>query len=419
MNPVAAGVLALGLLIVAAAAQLIETTYTRLGRARARSLDERGVAPTRPLGPLLVDRERVLGPASLIRLAAAVGLGAVVVALGRDRWGGWGTLAAAVVVLLVAQIVTSTVPRRLGLEANDRMALATAPVARRLAGAWPLRVVMVPIRRVAALLTPSAFEPGAADIGEDELIALATEAAEAEVIESTEAGLIESIIALGDTIVREVMVPRPDMVTIPADLTVDDGLAKIVESGYTRLPVHGSDGVDDVVGVVLSKDLLKALLNGCGDRMVVALARDAWFVPETKRAAELMREMQSRKEHLAITVDEYGGTSGLVTLEDIIEELVGEIVDEYDQEKPLIEQAADGTLTVSGRLPIDEFSALIDGELPEGNWDTVGGLLFDLLGHVPVEGESVVWDGYELRAVRVEGRRIELVSVTVLDRPSA
>jgi CBS domain containing-hemolysin-like protein len=347
-----------------------------------------------------------------------MGIGAVVAVVVADRWGGWPAVGAFVVVALVTEVLAGAVPRRLGLEANDRSALTTRRAAAFVARAWPLRVVATPVSRLAALLVPHPQQIEPADIGEDELIALAEAAAEADVIETLEAGLIESIIALGDTVVREVMVPRPDMVVIPADLTVDEALAKVVESGYTRLPVHGEAGVDDIVGLVISKDLLKAQLAGCGDRMVVALARDAWFVPETKRAAELMREMQARKVHLAITIDEYGATAGLVTLEDIIEELVGEIIDEYDEDRPLVEQRDDGSLVVSGRLPIDEFAELISVEPPTGGWDTVGGLLFDLLGHVPVEGETAVWDTHRLRAERVDGRRIELVAVHPVEEPN-
>jgi CBS domain containing-hemolysin-like protein len=418
VTPIVAVVVILCLVVVSAVAHWVEVTFTRLGRARARGLDEAFPHRRGTLLALVADRERALGPVSLVRLAAQMGIGAIVAVVVADSWGGWPAVGAFVLVALLTEVLAGAVPRRLGLEANDRSALTTRRLAATVARAWPLRVLAAPLSRLAAVLVPHPHQMEPSDIGEDELIALAEAAAEADVIETLEAGLIESIIALGDTVVREVMVPRPDMVVIPADLTVDEALAKVVESGYTRLPVHGEGGVDDVVGVVISKDLLKAQLAGCGDRMVVALARDAWFVPETKRAAELMREMQARKVHLAITIDEYGATAGLVTLEDIIEELVGEIIDEYDEDRPLVEERADGSLLVSGRLPVDEFAELISVEPPTGGWDTVGGLLFDLLGHVPVEGETAVWDGHRLRAERVDGRRIELVAVHPVEEPN-
>jgi CBS domain containing-hemolysin-like protein len=261
-------------------------------------------------------------------------------------------------------------------------------------------------------LTPSTPTPDDAEVSEDELLALAEAFAEADVIESAEANLIESIIELGDTVVREVMVPRPDMITVDDAATVTEALRRALTHGYTRLPVCGADGIDDVVGVVLTKDMTAAHLDERGDELVVTVHRSPMFVPETKRVAELMREMQGSKAHMAVVVDEYGGTAGLITLEDIIEELVGEITDEFDEDTPLVENLGGGGLRVSGRMSIDDFSALVGGELPEGDWDTVGGLVFDLLGHVPREGESVVCDGHRLTAERVLGRRIALVLVT-------
>ena len=416
MNLGLAGLIVVLALVVSAFAQLVETTFTRLGRARARSLDEwKGIRPS-VLGQLVEHREHLLGPASLLRVGCQLAAGAVTAVVVSDRWGGWWALAAVLVVVVATQLVASAIPRRLGLEANDRVAVSSRRSAKRLARFAPLRWPAAAISRLAAALTPLPSAPERSDVGEDELIAMAEDAAEADVIESAEAGLIESIIELGDTVARAVMVPRPDMVTLPADVTLDAALTRVVESGYTRFPVHGPGGIDDIVGVAISKDLLKARLAGQNDCLVGDLAREAWFIPETKRVAELMREMQARKAHLAVAVDEYGATAGLITLEDIIEELVGEIVDEYDVEEPLVQRMPDGCLLVSGRLPIDQFSELFDGELPEGNWDTVGGLVFDLLGHVPAEGECVSWDGARLRAERVDGRRIELVAVLPPDQ---
>jgi putative hemolysin len=416
LNPLFAAVIVAVALGLAAFAQLLETTYTRLGRARARGLDEREGDRARSLGALVEDRERILGTASLLRVTGLVVAGAVVGVFVADRLGGWGGLAAVVVVVLIAQLVASAVPRHLGLEANDRMAVALARPARLVAALPPLRWPAGILSRLAARLAPVRRTPEHGDVGEDELIAMAEAAAEASVIESAEAGLIESIIQLGDTVAREIMVPRPDMVALSGDLTVDQALACIVESGYSRLPVHGPGGIDDVVGLVITKDLLKASLRGESDRTLRELVRDAWFIPETKRVSELMREMQARKAHQAVVVDEYGATAGLITLEDIIEELVGEIVDEYDEDRPLVERRPDGSLLVSGRLPIDELTALVGGELPEGgDWDTVGGLLFDLLGHVPTEGEEASWNGARLQAEKVLGRRIELVGVFPLE----
>ena len=260
---------------------------------------------------------------------------------------------------------------------------------------------------------PGGDEP---PVSEAELLALADVAHEEDVIEGNERALIHSIIGFGDTVVREVMVPRPDMVTVAADETVGTTLKRSLEVGYSRLPVTGQQ-VDDVLGVAIMKDMIKLERAGRGADRVGDHAREAHFVPETKRVADMMREMQQQTFHLAMVVDEFGGTAGLVTLEDLIEELVGEIVDEFDVEEEPFERLEGGDLSVSARLPVDEVNEMIDGRLPEGPWDTVGGLVFDLLGHVPEAGEAVTVDGLRLVADRVNGRRIERVRIAVNSEP--
>jgi putative hemolysin len=238
-------------------------------------------------------------------------------------------------------------------------------------------------------------------------------AVEGDVIETEERALIHSIIDFGDTVVREVMVPRPDMVTIGADVTTEDALERALRAGFSRMPVIEQQ-VDDVVGIAYTKDMIREVRSGHGGDAVRSHLRPAHFVPETKRVAGLMREMQAETFHLAVVVNEYGGTAGLVTLEDLIEELVGEIVDEFDIEEAPVEELGAGELRVSARLVIDEVNELIDGDLPTGAWDTVGGLVFDRLGHVPKAGESVTVDGVRLVADRVNNRRIERVRIVPL-----
>ena len=206
------------------------------------------------------------------------------------------------------------------------------------------------------------------------------------------------------------------MRAVEADVAVSEALDVAIAAGFSRLPVHEGN-LDDVVGIAFAKDLIRAEREGHGQRPVRDFVRPAHFVPETKRVSRLMREMQDRKFHQAIAVDEYGGTAGLVTLEDLIEELVGEIVDEYDVEEPPVQTLADGDVSVTARFPVDELNELLDAELPEGDWDTVGGLLFNVLGRVPVEGESVEVDGVRLVAERVEGHRIGRIRITSLHAP--
>jgi CBS domain containing-hemolysin-like protein len=184
----------------------------------------------------------------------------------------------------------------------------------------------------------------------------------------------------------------------------------VILNGYSRIPACG-EGIDDVIGIVHAKDLMRAERDDQEHRPVGELARPAHFVPETKRVAELLREMQLQRFHMAIVIDEYGGTAGLVTLEDIIEELLGEIVDEFDVEDAMIEPLPGGDYRVNARMPLDEVNDLLRARLPEGDWDTIGGLLLSELGHVPSEGESVEVGGWRLTAQRVVGRRIGRVRV--------
>jgi CBS domain containing-hemolysin-like protein len=192
--------------------------------------------------------------------------------------------------------------------------------------------------------------------------------------------------------------------------TIDEALDVAISAGYSRLPAC-EGGTDNVVGLVFLKDLARRSRAGHGEDPVRTALRPAVFVPETKRVAELLREMQTRQFHMAIVVDEYGDTAGLVTLEDLLEEIVGEIADEYDVERPPLEHLPDGGLRVAGSLSINDLNDELGVDLPHEEWDTVGGLVFTLLGHVPAEGETVTFQGFELATERVVGRRIASVLI--------
>lgn len=239
----------------------------------------------------------------------------------------------------------------------------------------------------------------------------AEEEIEQDAQDREEIELISSVLDFSDTIVREVMVPRTDMVTIRENDVSDLAVDVVVEHGYSRLPVTG-EGFDDIRGIIYAKDLLRFLDEGSAPEAVSNLMRPAYFVPETKRVSDLLSDMQSGKVHIAVVVDEFGGTAGIVTIEDLIEELVGEIVDEHDTEEAMVEVADDGSLVVDARLAVEELSELVGVELPDEGWDTVGGLVLGLAGRVPHEAETFEVEGVVLTATRVQGRRIAQVSVT-------
>ena len=228
--------------------------------------------------------------------------------------------------------------------------------------------------------------------------------------EAEERELITSVLEFTDTIVREVMVPRTDMVTLPGTASTDDAVDLVLESGRSRIPVTG-DSVDHVVGVVFGRDLLELFDREASARPVRRIMHEAYFVPETKPISSLLREMQAKQQHMAIVIDEFGGTAGLVTIEDLIEELVGEIVDEYDEEEPMIVES-DGTWLVDARLDVDDLANVVGVELPSDEWDTVGGLVLELAGRVPEEGEAFDHDGLVFVAHSVQGRRVSKVKVS-------
>jgi CBS domain containing-hemolysin-like protein len=265
--------------------------------------------------------------------------------------------------------------------------------------------------KVANIIMPGRGLPQGPYVTEQEIKTMAEVASEEDEIEEEEKDLIHSIFEFGDTIVREVMVPRPDIVAIEDEKSLSDVMDLVLEHGFSRVPVFHED-LDQIVGIIYAKDVLKAMHQNGEETKVTDLVRPARFVPESKKCAELLREMQRKKFHIALVTDEYGSISGSVTLEDLLEELVGEITDEYDRDEPLMVPVGEGRFRVDGRLPIDELNEALDVELPQEEWDSVGGLMMGLLGAIPSEGQEVSYDNLRFKAERVQGRRIARVLVS-------
>jgi len=376
---------------------------------RADAMAEDGLPGAATLVLVLRSASSVMALLRLTRLALVASYVAVLSVIVLDRAGvGWLSIALVAYCSATFPIV-ETIPRIWAGNHPDQASRRLAPVARVLHGLPPTRLLSGLIE---ALFRRFRVPDGVGMVvSEDELIALTEEAAAGDEIEEEERELIESVFALGDTVVREVMVPRTDMLTVTSEVSVSEALDFALRHGLSRVPVTGED-VDDIVGVCFVKDLVRSERSDAGESSVVALMRRARFVPETKHAHELLREMQAGEHHMAIVVDEYGGTAGLVTLEDLIEELVGEIVDEYDHEEPIWETLVGGDVRVHGRMPVDQLNHLVGAVLPDGDWDTVGGLIFDNLGRVPEVGEGIESGGVRLVVERMEGRRITRVRLT-------
>jgi CBS domain containing-hemolysin-like protein len=396
------------LLFASAVLALAETSLVRTSRPRALALEDDHHRGARQLVRLVEHPETFLNGVLLVVLVCQL-VTATLVGLLADNWfGSLGVFVALIFEIVVIFVLAEAIPKNYAVRNPDKSALFAAPFVSVVVRFWPVRMLSAALVWVAERIAGGPSQ--GATVSESELLALTDVATEEAVIEHSERVLIHSIIEFGDTVVREVMVPRPAMKTIEAGTTVSFALTLAMEVGFSRLPVYERN-IDDVVGIAYTKDLMRLERESRGEEPVETHVRVARFVPETKRVAGLMREMQDLKYHIAIVVDEYGGTAGLVSLEDLIEELVGEIVDEFDIEEPQVKKLPDGEVSVSARLGVDELAELLDTELPTGGWDTVGGLVFDLLGHVPEQGEAVVVDGLRLVAEQVEGNRIGRVRV--------
>jgi CBS domain containing-hemolysin-like protein len=392
---------------------MAETSLTRMNRVKALTLEEEGRRGANALTKLVEHPEQFLNPILLLVLLCHLVMASLVGLLAERAFGAAGVAIAIFFEVVVIFVLAEAVPKTYAVQHSERAALRVAPIVYAIARFPLIRLLSRALIGLANVVVPGRGLKTGPFVSEEELLAFADVAEEEEVIERTERALIHSIIEFGDTVVREVMVPRPDMVTVEGRTSASDSMELIMSAGFSRIPVY-EQGIDDITGILYAKDLMKALREGRGEVPVRELVRPPRYVPETKRVAELMPEMQKDKIHMAIVVDEYGGTAGLVTLEDLIEELVGEIEDEYDAEEAPVEPLPDGGVRVNARMPIDEVCDLLEAEFPEGDYDTVGGLMLNLLGHVPHEGETVDVDGHRLYAEKVQGRRIGRVRISKL-----
>ncbi len=399
-----------GLIVLAGFFALAETGLTRINRVKAIALEEEGRRGASALVALAEHPERFLNPVLLLVLTCHV-VASILVGMVFGSYGAAGVAIATFLEVSIIFVLAEAAPKTWAVQNAERAALFVAPIVSLIVNFPPLRLLTRGLIGLSNVILPGKGLKRGPFVSEEELLATVDVATEEEVIEREERALIRSIIEFGDTVVREVMVPRTDMVAVEGRDKAGDVMEVAMSAGYSRIPVY-DQGIDDVAGIVFTKDLMRAVRDGRSDEEVRDLVREAHFTPETKPVADLMREMQQEKFHIAIVVDEYGGTAGLVTLEDLIEELVGEIVDEFDVEEPPSEPLPDGDVRVSARMPIDEVNDLLHAKLPEGDWDTIGGLVYNLLGHVPTEGESVECDGHRLRAEKVQGRRIGRVRIT-------
>ena len=398
------------LLLLLSFLAMAETALNRISITKAQSLAGEGKRNATALLELVREPERFLNPVILAVNIAQVVQAVLTGVVANQLFGATGVVIGTILNVGLFFVMTEALPKTWAVLYPERGALLSARPVSWLVRFWPLRILSKMFIGITNWIIPGKGLAQGPFVNEAELLHIVHAAANDEVIEHDERELIESVIEFGDTIVREVMVPRADMVTVDATASVNDALSAVIEEGFSRVPVIGH-GIDDIVGLVYLKDLVRAFRRGQTDEAVSRLARRMHFVPETKKVVDMLREMQAGKFHMALAVDEYGGTAGLVTLEDLLEELVGDINDEFDLDDPDVVSLGGGAMRVHGRMSIDELSDVLDTEFPADDWDTVGGLIFNMLGHVPTIGEEADVLGYRFRVDRMQGRRIMRVRI--------
>lgn len=410
-----------GLIIMIVASAFLaeaEVSLLRISRIRVRSLIDKKVPKAEKLEKLVRDSDYFLPPLLLMVLVVQLGSASLATWLTTRITGnaGIGVTVGTLTITMLVFIFGELIPKAVASHETEKIALrVTGPVTllTRLLHpvAWLFQITAAGILRV---FTGKSLKDDLLIADEGEIRAMVTAAEEHDIIEIEEKDMIHSVFEFSDTLAREAMVPRPDMVTLSETATARQALALAIEHGFSRLPVYG-ENLDDIKGVLYAKDLMQYLQKGELDKPVSGVTREAYIIPETKILSDLLHDLRKRKVHMAIVVDEYGTVVGLVTIEDLLEEIVGEIYDEFDQEISLVEKVEEGKYRVDARINLGDLNEMLQSELPEEeDVDTVGGLVLKVLGHVPVPGETITRSGVSFKVEKVRNNRISKVIVEIL-----
>ncbi|MBN1289861.1 MAG: HlyC/CorC family transporter [Actinobacteria bacterium] len=414
------GLAALVILIgLAAYLAASETALMRVSRIRVRYLVEKNENKSKKLENLIENPDFFLPPLLLTALFVQM------ISASLATWlttritnnAGLGVAVGTIVITTFMFIFGELLPKAIASHESEKVALSvTRPISLISRMLNPLTIALKWIADVILkLIGKGGLHVEDIVRDEGEIKAMISAAEESAVIEKIEEKMIHSVFEFGDSIVREVITPRPDMVTLKKGQTIKDALLVIIKNGFSRIPVYG-ENKENIVGILYAKDLLENLQKGQLENKIDSILRDAYFVPETKPLSDLLKDLQKRKVHLAVVVDEYGTVVGLVTIEDLLEEIVGEIFDEYDKEVVLVEKTGEKRYRVDARVSIDDLNDELEIYLPkEEEIDTIGGLVFKVLGHVPAPGETFRYNGVVIKVERVRKNRIYKVMLEILD----
>lgn len=397
-------------LILCGIASASETALTSVSRIKLKNLVEEGDRKAAEIERLLAQPNTLLSTILIVNSVAVIVASSMATVLALRFSTSLGELISTVLISLVVLIFCEITPKTAAVQNPLRWARALLPLVK--ATAWllhPIVVVLSTITNFLVRMMGGQVKRGPF-VTEEELRLLVTVGEEEGVLEEDETEMIHSIFEFADTTVREVMVPRIDMVTLESDATVNDAVDIAMEGGFSRIPVF-EDTIDNIVGVLYTKDMLKQLRDGHDTIPIRALVRQAYYVPETKKLDDLLREIRQRRIHMVIVIDEYGSVAGLVTIEDLVEEIVGDIRDEYDREENLYEKINQYEYIVDAKLSIDEFNELMEAELKNEDYDTLGGFLYAQLDKIPVPRDTITFEHLTFTVMDTRGRRITKVRV--------
>ncbi len=397
-------------LILCGIASASETALTSVSRIKLKNLVEEGDQKAAEIERLLTQPNSFLSTILIVNSVAVIVASSMATVLALRFSTSLGELISTVLISLVVLIFCEITPKTAAVQNPLRWARALFPLVK--GTAWLLHPIVVVLSKITNFLLR--MMGGQVKRGpfvtEEELRLLVTVGEEEGVLEEDETEMIHSIFEFADTTVREVMVPRIDMVTLESDATVNEAVDIAMEGGFSRIPVF-EDTIDNIVGVLYTKDMLKQLREGHENIPIRTLVRPAYYVPETKKLDDLLREIRQRRIHMVIVIDEYGSVAGLVTIEDLVEEIVGDIRDEYDREENLYEKINQYEYMVDAKMSIDEFNELMETDLKNENYDTLGGFLYAQLDKIPVPGDTITFENLTFTVMDTRGRRITKVRV--------
>ncbi len=411
-------------LILCGIASAAETAFTSISRIKLKNLVEEGDKKAAEIERLLSEPNKFLSTILIVNSVAVILASSLATILSLRFSSTYGELISSVLISVVVLIFCEITPKTAAVQNPLRWARTLiGPVK---GTAWLLRPVVITLGAITTFLVRllgGQVKHNGPFVTEEELRLLVTVGEEEGVLEEDETDMIHSIFEFADTTVREVMVPRIDMVTLDSNATVTQAVDLALQGGFSRIPVYEeSVGIDEIIGVLYTKDMLKQLREGHNTFPIRDLVRPAYFVPETKKLDDLLREIRQRRIHMVMVVDEYGSVAGLVTIEDLVEEIVGDIQDEYDHEEVLYEKVNDNEYIFDAKINIYEFSDMMDVKLEEGDYETLGGFVYERLDKIPVAGDTVTYKDLKFTVLATRGRRInkirvERIQATVLQIP--